>query len=220
VPLSSLALALVLMQAAAATPSPAPTPTPRPAAAGPRTLQDVARERKLSGAAKGKGSLGTISVGPSTGSPAPSSASEPGATPEAGVEPSPVPTQTPSSASVRVTTVANDGIVDSTGGVRVNGTVRNSGSNPACNVVVTVRIMDSHGDYLSSAQASPDTALVQPGEVVSFRTIVQAPPGVRGARSERDRKDVTEGSSTYAGEWKVLGGTEASVVSATEDCPR
>jgi hypothetical protein len=80
--------------------------------------------------------------------------------------------------------------------------------------------MDSHGNYLASGQASPDTAVLQAGEVVSFRTIVQAPPGVRGARSERDRKDVTEGSSTYGGEWKVLGATDAVVSSATEDCPR
>ena len=52
--MSVLALGLVLLQAAAATPSPAPSPTPRPATAGPRTLQDFARERKLAGAAKGK----------------------------------------------------------------------------------------------------------------------------------------------------------------------
>jgi hypothetical protein len=217
---SALALGFVLLQAAAATPTPAPasvspTPTPRPAAAGPRTLQDVARERKLAGGVKGKATLGTISGGPSTSSAA---AATPAATPEAGAEPSPTPTA--SSASVRVTTVSSDGIVDSVGGVRVTGTVRNSGSNPACNVVITVRIMDTHGNYLASAQASPDTALVQAGEVVSFRTIVQAPPGVRGARSDRDRKDVTEGSSTYGGEWKVLGATDAVVASATEDCPR
>jgi hypothetical protein len=215
---SVLALGLVLLQAAAATPTPAPTsapptPTARPAA-GPRTLQDVARERKLAGGVKGKATLGTISGGPST------SSATPGATPEADAEASPTATPTPSGASVRVTTVSSDGIVDSVGGVRVNGTVRNSGSNPACNVVITVRIMDSHGNYLASGQASPDTAVLQAGEVVSFRTVVQAPPGVRGARSERDRKDVTEGSSTYGGEWKVLGATDAVVSSATEDCPR
>ena len=216
-----LALGFVLLQAAAATPTPAPasvspTPTPRPAA-GPRTLQDVARERKLAGGVKGKATLGTISGGPSTSSAA---GATPVGTPEAGAEASPTATPTPSGASVRVTTVSSDGIVDSVGGVRVNGTVRNSGSNPACNVVITVRIMDSHGNYLASAQASPDTTLVQAGEVVSFRTIVQAPPGVRGARSDRDRKDVTEGSSTYGGEWKVLGASDAVVSSATEDCPR
>jgi len=211
---SVLAFGLVLLQAAAATPSPAPSPTPRPATAGPRTLQDFARERKLAGAAKGKGTLGTISGTPST-------SSAPAATPEPGAEPPATPTpDAASGASVRVTTVTNDGIVDSVGGVRVTGTVRNGGSNPACNVVITVRIMDSRGEYLSSGQAAPDTTVIPPGEVVSFRTVVQAPPGVRGARAERNRKDVSEGSTTYAGEWKVLGATEATVASASEDCPR
>jgi hypothetical protein len=211
---TGLALGLVLLQAAAATPSPAPTPTPRPASAGPRTLQDVARERKLAGASKGKGTLGTISGGPAT-------STAPAATPEPSAEPAPTPApEAASGTSVRVTAVTNDGMVDSTGGVRVNGMVRNAGLNPACNVVVTVRIMDSRGDYLASAQASPDTAVIPPGQVVSFRTVVQAPPGVRGARVTSDRKDVAEGSTTMEGTWKILGGTDATVASASEDCPR
>lgn len=213
--MTAVALALVLLQAAAATPTPVPTPTPRPATAGPRTLQDFARERKLAGASKGKATLGTVS-GSSSASSTPAATPEPGA--EHAVAPTPAP-QAASSASVRVTTVANDGVVDSTGGVRVNGTVRNGGSNPACNVVVTVRIMDSRGEYLASSQASPDTAVIPPGQVVSFRTIVQAPSGVRGARLTNDRKDVSEGSTTMEGGWRILGGTEATVASATEDCP-
>jgi hypothetical protein len=60
--------------------------------------------------------------------------------------------------------------------------------------------------------------VIPPGEVVSFHTIVQAPPGVRGARTTADRKDVTEGSTTMSGEWKVLGGSDATVTSASEDC--
>jgi len=211
---SMLALGLILLQAAAATPSPAPTPTPspRPSVAGPRTLQDVARERKLAGAQKGKGSLVTISGGPSTQSPAPAGTPEAAAaaTPEVEV----------STASVRVTEVRNDGVVDPTGGVRVNGTVRNGGFKAACNVVITVRIMDSKGIYLASGQAGPDTAVVPPGAVVSFHTIVQAPPGVRGARLDPDRRDVTGGSTTMAGDWKLLGGTEATVANASEDCGR
>jgi hypothetical protein len=211
VPVSFLALGLVLLQAAAATPSPAPTPTPtpRPSVAGPRTLQDVARERKLGGAQKGKGSLVTISGAPSTETPAPTS------TPEAGAA-----APEPSTASVRVTEVRNDGVVDPTGGVRVNGTVRNGGFKAACNVVITVRIMDNKGIYLASGEAGPDTAVVPPGAVVSFHTIVQAPPGVRGARVNPDRRDITDGSTTMAGDWKLLGGTEATVASATEDCAR
>lgn len=214
--MSVLALGLVLLQAAAATPSPAPTPTPspRPSVAGPRTLQDVARERKLAGAQKGKGSLVTISGGPSTETPAPAG------TPEAGAAPSATPEAEASTASVRVTEVRNDGVVDTTGGVRVNGTVRNGGIKAACNVVITVRIMDNKGIYLASGQAGPDTAVIPPGAVVSFHTIVQAPPGVRGARVDPDRRDVTDGSTTMAGDWKLLGGTEATVANASEDCGR
>ena len=124
-PVSVLALGLVLLQAAAATPSPAPTPTPtpRPSVAGPRTLQDVARERQLAGAQKGKGSLVTISGGPSTETPAPTATPEAGAAPAADSRPG---GRRPT-ASVRVIAVPNDGVVDSAGGVRVNGTVRNGG---------------------------------------------------------------------------------------------
>jgi hypothetical protein len=211
----ALALGFVLLQAAAATPAPStptPTPTPRRATAGPRTLQDVARDLKLGGG-KGKGTIGTISAGPSTQSAAPA------ATPEAaaGAAPTPEP-EAASTASVRVTNVTNDGVVDPSGGVRVNGTVKNGGFKAACNVVITVKIMDSRGIYLASGQTAPDTAVIPPGEVVSFRTIVQAPPGVRGARTNPDRKDTTDGSTTMAGDWKLLGGTEASVANASEDC--
>ncbi len=214
--MSVLALGFVLLQAAAAAPSPeaTPAPTPRPVSAGPRTLQDVARERRLGAGAKGKGSLVTISGSPSTQSPAPA------ATPEAAATATPEPEPAVSSASVRVTMVTNDGVVDPTGGVRVNGTVRNGGFKAACNVVVSVRIMDSRGNYLSSGQATADVAVIPPGEVVSFHAIVQAPPGVRGARVNPDRKDVTDGSTTMGGDWKLLGGTEATVASASEDCVR
>jgi hypothetical protein len=116
--------------------------------------------------------------------------------------------------------VSNDGIVDGTGGVRVNGTVRNAGSGPACKVVIAVKIFDSRGDYLASGQAVPDVAVIPPGEIASFRTTVQAPPGVRGALKNPDRKDLTEGSTTMGGDWKLLGGTEATVATATEDCSR
>ncbi len=219
--MSLLAIGLVLLQAAAATPpspDPAqtPTPTPRPASAGPRTLQDVARERRLG--AGSKGSLVTISVGPSTASPAPATAAAPAAAaPEAAV-PQATPDPADAAASVHVSTVTNDGIVDGAGAVRVNGTVRNGGYKTVCNVLITVKILDNRGLYLASGQAAPDTALIPPGEVVSFHTLVQAPPGVRGARTSPDRKDVTDGSTTMGGDWKLLGGTEAAIAGASEQC--
>ena len=210
--MSLVAIGLVLLQAAAAapTPEPTPTPTPRPASAGPRTLQDVARERRLG--AGGKGSLVTISGSSSTSSPAPATAAV--AAPEASA-----PQATPEpAASVHVSSVTNDGIVDGTGAVRVNGTVRNGGYRTACNVVIAVKILDSRGLYLASGQATPDTALIPSGEIVTFHTLVQAPPGVRGARTNPDRKDVTDGSTSMGGDWKLLGGTEATVASASEQC--
>lgn len=213
--MSALALALVLLQAAAATPAAAPTstPTPRPVPAGPRTLQDVARERRL-GKTAGKGSLVTISGSPSTASPAPEPSPEGGAA----TEPTPEPAPAVETTSVRIATVSNDGIVDGAGGVRVNGTVRNGGFKAACNVIIAVKILDSRGNYLSSGQAVPDVGVIPPGQIVSFRTIVQAPPGVRGARTNPDRKDVSEGSTSMGGDWKLLGGTEATVANASEDC--
>ncbi len=221
--MSALALGLVLLQTAAATPTPGatPSPTPRPAAAGARTLQDVARERRLS-AGKGRGSLGTISLGPSTSSAAAAPGTEtPGtASPAAAPDPSPTAGPDTPAATVRIVSASNDGIVDGTGLVRVSGSVRNAGSRPACNVVITTRILDSRGLYLASAQVAPDVAVIPPGEVVSFRAVVQAPPGVRGALVNPDRKDLSEGSTTMGGNWRLLGGTEASVASASEDCVR
>lgn len=215
--MSALALALLLVAAAegpAPTPAATPTPTPRPATATPRTLQELARERRL--ATKGKGSLGTITLGPSTSSPAPAGtpAPEAAATPAA----TPEPELAVSAASVRVSSVTNDGIVDPSGGVRVHGTIKNGGYKPACSVVIAIRILDSRGQYLASGQATPDVGVLQPGETVSFHAVVQAPPGVRGARTSPDRKDTSEGSTTMGGDWKLLGGTEASIANATEDC--
>ncbi len=216
------ALGLVLFQAAAATPAPTtaptPTPTPRPAAAGPRTLQDFARERRLA-TTKAKGSVGTISVGPSTASAAP--AKTPGAAAAASEAPTPAPTPPePSGVDVRVVSVTNDGIVDGAGVVRVNGTIRNAGFKPVCNIVIGVKILDNKGFYLASGQTAPDVNLLASGETSSFHALVQAPPGVRGARTNPDRRDVSEGSTSMGGDWKLLGGSEASVLSASEECPR
>jgi hypothetical protein len=222
----SVPLALtMLLQAAAVTPTPAPeptlAPTPTPAARGlvrPRTLQDLARERHLRTGADTKGTPRTITLGPAAGG-------APGATP--GVTPSASPEATgdapagtaSSAADVRVVTVSNDGIVDATGGVRVAGTIRNAGDQTVCGVVILVRILDSRGAYLSSSQTPPDVTILPSGETTSFHTTVQAPPGIRGARTNPDRRDVTDGSTTMAGDWRLLGGAEAKVVDATP-CPR
>jgi hypothetical protein len=216
----SLALS-ILLQAAAVTPTPAPEPTPAatptPAVRGlvrPRTLQDVARERHLKTSAETKGTPRTITLGPAAGgTPGATPSASPAATGEA-------PTDiAPSAADVRVVTVSNDGIVDAAGGVRVAGTIRNAGYQTVCGVVILVSILDSRGAYLSSSQISPDVTILPSGETTSFHTIVQAPPGIRGARTNPDRRDVTDGSTSMAGDWRLLGGAEAKVVDATP-CPK
>jgi hypothetical protein len=218
----SVPLALtMLLQAAAVTPTPAPkptlAPTPTPAARGlvrPRTLQDVARERHLKTSSETKGTPRTITLGPAAGG-------TPGATPSASLAATgEAPADSaPSAADVRVVTVSNDGIVDAAGGVRVAGTIRNAGDQTVCGVVILVRILDSRGAYLSSSQTPPDVTILPSGETTSFHTTVQAPPGIRGARTNPDRRDVTDGSTTMAGDWRLLGGAEAKVVDATP-CPK
>lgn len=218
----SVPLALtILLQAAAVTPTPAPeptlAPTPTPAVRGlvrPRTLQDVARERHLKTSAETKGTRRTITLGPAAGgTPGATPSASPAATGEAPTD------SAPSAADVRVVTVSNDGIVDAAGGVRVAGTIRNAGDQTVCGVVILVRILDSRGAYLSSSQTPPDVTILPSGETTSFHTTVQAPPGIRGARTSPDRRDVTDGSTSMAGDWRLLGGAEAKVVDATP-CPK
>ncbi|MEO8586203.1 MAG: FxLYD domain-containing protein [Acidobacteriota bacterium] len=238
----SLALTLLLEAAAVApTPSPrptvapiptltpTPTSTPTPVARGlmqPRTLQDIARERRLKTDADPRSTPRAITLGPATGvtpgvTPGVSAGTTLGATPSA----SPTATaEAPADAAssvgdVRVVSVSNDGVVDPTGGVRVTGTIRNTGDQTLCGVTIHVKILDNRGAYLSSAQVAPDVTILPSGETTSFRAIVQAPPGVRGARLNPDRRDVTDGSTTMAGDWKLLGGAEAKVVEAVP-CPK
>ena len=88
-----------------------------------------------------------------------------------------------------------------------------------CGVAILVKILDSKGNYLASAQIAPDVNVLPARETSSFHASVQAPPGVRGARVNPDRRDVTDGSTTMAGDWKLLGGAEAKVVDASA-CPK
>lgn len=211
------AFALVALQAATAAPEATPAPTPTPTVRGlvrPRTLQDLARERRLKTGPNAKGTGTTITLGPAAGA-------TPGATPL----PSPAASgdapagDAPSASDVRVVDVSNDGVVDPSGVVRVSGTVRNGGDQTVCGVAILVRILDSKGSYLASAQVAPDVNVLPPRETSSFHASVQAPPGVRGARVNPDRRDVTDGSTTMAGDWKLLGGAEAKVVDASA-CPK
>ena len=217
--MSLAAFALVLFQVAAATPvaTPTPTPTPTPKSNGvvrPRTLQDIARERRLKTDPDAKGTGTTITLGPASGA-------TPVATPSAlPAPPAEAPAgDAPSASDVRVVAVSNDGVVDPGGLVRVSGTVRNGGDQTVCGVVILVKILDNKGEYLASTQIAPDVNILPARETSSFHASIQAPPGVRGARVDPSRRDATDGSTTMAGEWKLLGGTEAKVVDASA-CPR
>lgn len=211
---------LVLLQVATATPNASPTPTPTPTVRGlvrPRTLQDVARERRLKTGPDAKGSVSEIKLGPAAGaSPATTPGSTPSASPTANAE---TLAEAPSASDVRVMAVSSDGLVDSVGLVRVSGTVRNMGDQAVCSVAILVKIFDSKGDYLASAQTTSDVNVLPAKETSSFHASVQAPPGVRGGRANPDRRDLTDGSTTMGGDWKVLGGTEAKVVDVSA-CPK
>ncbi len=214
---SPAALALALLQVAAATPGSTPKPTPTPTVSGParpRTLQDIARERRLKTGPDAKGKGTTITLGPAPGAtPAPTASASPAPTGDAPAGDSPI------ASDVRVVAVSNDGVVDPAGLVRVSGTVRNAGDQTVCGVAILVRILDSKGEYLASAQIAPDVNVLPAKETSSFHASVQAPPGVRGARVSPDRRDASDGSTTMAGDWKLLGGAEAKVVDVTA-CPK
>jgi hypothetical protein len=209
---SLAAFALVLLQVVAAPPDATPTSTPTPApTVRPRTLQDIARERRLKTGPDAKGTGTTITLGPAPGA---TPASTPSASPAAGGE-APAGDAPPSATDVRVVAVSNDGVVDPAGLVRVSGTVRNGGDQTVCGVAILVRILDSKGNYLASAQTAPDVNVLPARETASFHASVQAPPGVRGGRVNTNRRDVGDGSTTMAGDWTLLGGAEAKVVDAS-----
>jgi hypothetical protein len=213
---SLAAFALVLLQVVAAAPDATPTSTPTPApTVRPRTLQDIARERRLKTGPDAKGTGKTITLGPAPGV---TPASTPSASPAAGGE-APAGDAPPSATDVRVVAVSNDGVVDPAGLVRVSGTVRNGGDQTVCGVAILVRILDSKGNYLASAQTAPDVNVLPARETSSFHASVQAPPGVRGGRVNTNRRDVGDGSTTMAGDWTLLGGAEAKVVDASA-CPK
>ncbi|MGZ5430032.1 MAG: FxLYD domain-containing protein [Thermoanaerobaculia bacterium] len=214
--MSLAAFALVLLQVVAAAPDATPTSTPTSApTVRPRTLQDIARERRLKTGPDAKGTGTTITLGPAPGV---TPASTPSASPAAGGE-APAGDAPPSATDVRVVAVSNDGVVDPAGLVRVSGTVRNGGDQTVCGVAILVRILDSKGNYLASAQTAPDVNVLPARETASFHASVQAPPGVRGGRVNTNRRDVGDGSTTMAGDWTLLGGAEAKVVDASA-CPK
>ncbi len=220
------ALAL-LLPAAGATPTPTPTPkpapaptpvlakTPVPAAAwgGTKTLSDVAREQKLRRTPGEPAKKGSLSV-----------ASGSGGTAETSATPGPAEWATPSSGRlsplVVVDAVRHNDAVGPNGQVRVEGSVRNAGNVPACDVVLTVRLHDDRGKYLVSGTAKADESLIRPGRSSSFAVWVQVPPGVAGSMSPTGPgSGPVSGSVTLEGNWRRLGRADGEILSVADSCP-
>jgi hypothetical protein len=215
-------LALLLLLAAEPSPSPSASPSPTPAATPvrvpatgqygrPRTLSDVARERKLA-AGKSGGSV-TVASGragaPAKGSPSPESGAVPAATP---ADDGPRP-------QLSIESVATNDVVGAKGETGVFGKIRNSGSGPACNVRVAIKVYDERNVFLASGEAPADQSLINAGETVTFSTTVQLPPGVAGGRKEKSvGYGTTKGGGTLEGQWRILGAAEASISSYSTTC--
>ena len=192
--------------APAATPTATPTatpaappriPFPTPVAAAdpsrPRSLSEIASERRL-GRLSGSGAVVVTTPEPE---PVPSGAP---------------PTRRPG--PVRVEDVQDNGAVTD-GTVSVYGTVRNTGHVAACRVRIFLRLYDDHGVLLSTGETTTDLKIVGPGETVAFGGIVKAPAGLRGSR-ERKPDPLVEGTSST--NWQRVGRVEAEIAGVSEEC--
>lgn len=181
-----------------ATPStPTPIPTPTPVAAAdpyhPRSLAEIARERRL-GRLSGSGAVVVTTP-----------------------KPEPVPSGSPPArrpGPVRVEDVQENGAVTD-GFVSVYGTVRNTGRVAACRVRIFLRLYDDHGVLLSTGETTTDLKIVEPGDAVAFGGIVKAPAGVRGSR-ERKPDPLVDGTAPT--NWQRVGHVEAEITDVSEEC--
>jgi hypothetical protein len=205
-----LIAAIVLFAAQASSATPAPSPTPTPVAATPvrtpspvpaadprrpRSLSDIARERRL-GRLTGAGAVVVTTPEP---------------------EPDPAPSGTPSArraGPVRVEDVQDNGAVTD-GFVSVYGTVRNTGRVPACRVKIFLRLYDDHGVLLSTGETTTDLKIVAPGEAVTFGGIVRAPAGLRGSR-ERKADPLVDGPTST--NWQRVGRVDAEITDVSDVC--
>ena len=221
---------LVFLQVTAATPTPTPgaspavtpapatkkTPVPAAGYGSGRTLSDVARERmirKLKGeeAPKAPGLTVAPAGGGIGGGGMKADTPADGSEDAAAAGPRPV---------VLVESAQHGDLVASNGQVHVFGTVRNTGTSPACDVVLTVRIYDDKDRYLASGGGRVDEPLLRPGGRSSFSIAVQAPPGVAGSGKQKSLGYGTSGGGvTLEGSWRTLGRAEAEVASVAEACP-
>jgi hypothetical protein len=175
------------------TPIPIPTPVPAADPYRPRSLSEIARERRL-GRLSGSGAAVVTTP-----------------------EPEPVPSGAPAAhrqGPVRVEDVQDTGAVTD-GFVSVYGTVRNTGHVAACRVRILLRLYDDHGVLLSTGETTTDLKIVGPGEAVAFGGIVKAPAGVRGSRERKPDPLVDRTTSTN---WQRVGHVEAEISGLSEEC--
>jgi hypothetical protein len=201
---------IVLFAAQASSPTPAPSPTPTPVAATPvpkptpvpaadpnrpRSLSEIARERRL-GRLAGAGAVVVTTPEP---------------------EPDLAPSGTPSARRaglVRVEDVQDNGAVTE-GFVSVYGTVRNTGRVPTCRVRIFLRLYDDHGVLLSTGETTTDLKVVAPGEAVTFGGTVKTPAGLRGSRERKPDPLVDGPASTN---WQRVGRVDAEIIDVSDVC--
>jgi hypothetical protein len=208
------AVVVLFAQVSSSTPAPTPTalpstPTPvstaTPVAAAdpnrPRTLSELAKERRL-------GRLtGTGAALVTTPEPEPAPAGTPAASPV-------VFAAARRSGMLRVEDVQDNGAV-ADGRVSVYGRVRNTGRVPLCRIRIFLTLFDDHGVLLSTGETTTDLKIVSAGEAVTFGGTVKAPAGLRGS-SERKPDLLVDGRS--ATNWQRVGRVQAEIIDASDEC--
>jgi len=214
-----LLAAPVSSSTAAATPAPTPTaaatpsapsraPTATPVSAAdpyrPRSLSELAKERRL-GRLTGTGVAVVTTPEPETAPqgtlPAPSGSSATSAAARR-------------SGLLRVEDVQDNGAVTD-GRVSVYGRVRNTGRVALCRVRIFLRLYDDHDVLLSTGETTTDLKIVGAGEAVTFGGTVKAPAGLRGS-SERKPDPLVDGRS--ATNWQRVGRIQAEIIDASDEC--
>lgn len=205
---------LLAAQVSSSTPAPTPTalpeakapvPTATPVAAAnpnrPRSLSELAKERRL-------GRLtGTGAALVTTPEPEPAPAGTPAAS--AGMS-----AAARRAGMLRVEDVQDNGAV-ADGRVSIYGRVRNTGRVPLCRVRIFLTLFDDHGVLLSTGETTTDLKIVSAGETVTFGGAVKAPAGLRGS-SERKPDLLVDGRS--ATNWQRVGRVQAEIIDASDEC--
>ncbi len=213
----ALVLLLAAQVSSSATPVPTLTPTASVSPAGPtatpvaaadpyrpRSLSDLAKERRL-GRLTGTGAaLVTTPVTPEAEFGAPGTSQ-------------PVPPSSSAArrcALLRVEDVEDNGAV-ADGRLSVFGAVRNTGRIPLCRVRIFLRLYDDHGVLLSTGETTTDLKVVGVGDSVTFGGSVKVPVGLRGS-SERSPDPLASGRS--ATNWARAGRVQVEVIDASDEC--